>query len=674
MLKGKIVDKYFIKTGGLALAIFLFSFNASASGITFSGDGTYDMSDGDLVKLNSGVIVEPVYYSDGVGSNQFNNVKFSVYDNSFSKLGETDFTRVGWDSLDSRIADYKIEIKVNSLSWSALDGWKSNISFQSIYDVNLDISNFKQEVYYLGDKTLGQVNAKVTFNTSRAAKTKILYYQGSLYSTPKSLESSGMAKYHEFIVSVKDNTIYYYKVFAIDGFGDEVEYPYGKNDWKSFMGVENGLQKPTVYIGDGSYNLIDGDKVKMNNGLTVAPVYPAQDVVNFDVYRDDSKISMIGPATAGSSNDYSVDGKRFTIYVYTLGGSTKNMRFASVDGRTLEIYNASSKVSDIGSGRFIAQINWETNTASTSLVKYCEAAVCTSPLVEKNDNLTSMHEILISQDKLKSATRYYFKVFSTDGFGDTREQPIGSDWFWFETSGTKTVPAVTIVKPNTEDMTKEEKELKSRLNKLNYQATAEEKSFISSEMTLTSKIDSKLTEKLRGKILLQVEGEGQAWYVDPDTSKRYYLKNGESAYTALRAFGLGITTKDLEKIPVGWRNSDANYDSDNDSLKDYLEDAIGTDKNNADSDYDGYNDAKELTYYYNPLGTSKLTFDNKLVNRLKGKILLQIDHGGEAWYVNPADGKRYYMKDGNAAYELMRNLSVGIKNSDLRKVKVGSLE
>ena len=37
-------------------------------------------------------------------------------------------------------------------------------------------------------------------------------------------------------------------------------------------------------------------------------------------------------------------------------------------------------------------------------------------------------------------------------------------------------------------------------------------------------------------------------------------------------------------------------------------------------------------------------------NNLNGKILLQVESKGEAWYVNPKDGKRYYMANGDQAF------------------------
>ena len=63
-----------------------------------------------------------------------------------------------------------------------------------------------------------------------------------------------------------------------------------------------------------------------------------------------------------------------------------------------------------------------------------------------------------------------------------------------------------------------------------------------------------------------------------------------------------------------------------------------------------------------------MQYNNSLVNRLRGQILLQVESRGEAWYINPDDGKRYYMPDGPSAYQIMRFLSLGITNSDLSKI------
>jgi len=72
--------------------------------------------------------------------------------------------------------------------------------------------------------------------------------------------------------------------------------------------------------------------------------------------------------------------------------------------------------------------------------------------------------------------------------------------------------------------------------------------------------------------------------------------------------------------------------------------------------------------YSSVLIISSILDFSPLVNKVKGKILLQVEEKGEAWYVNPDDGKRYYMKDGDSAYQVMKFLSLGINNSNLEKI------
>jgi len=182
-----------------------------------------------------------------------------------------------------------------------------------------------------------------------------------------------------------------------------------------------------------------------------------------------------------------------------------------------------------------------------------------------------------------------------------------------------------------------------------------------------------LSQKLKGYILLQVEEKGEAWYVDDNTDKRYYMKDGEIAYEMLRKFGLGITTEDLDKIPVGIDKRFETYDYDGDGVFDKMEEALGTDMYSSDTDGDSYLDGTELLNDFNPKGAGMLSLDLSLADKLKGKILLQVENRGEAWYVNPEDGRRYYMPDGEAAYEIMRFLSLGITNENLDLIEEGSL-
>lgn len=53
-----------------------------------------------------------------------------------------------------------------------------------------------------------------------------------------------------------------------------------------------------------------------------------------------------------------------------------------------------------------------------------------------------------------------------------------------------------------------------------------------------------------------------------------------------------------------------------------------------------------------------------LASQLSGRILLQVESRGEAWYVNPKDLKKYYLGKPEDAYTLMKQLSVGISEQE----------
>jgi len=183
---------------------------------------------------------------------------------------------------------------------------------------------------------------------------------------------------------------------------------------------------------------------------------------------------------------------------------------------------------------------------------------------------------------------------------------------------------------------------------------------------------SPLSSSLQGYILLQVEDNGEAWYVIPKDGERVYMQNGAVAYQIMRYLSLGITDANLAKIPVGIEQRFNDQDTDNDGLSDRLEEGLGTSPTNADTDSDGFSDGQEISTDHDPLGSGILNYDTALTNRLKGYILLQVEKQGQAWYLNPKDGKRYYMRDGDAAYQIMRFLSLGITNQNLSQIKVSS--
>lgn len=120
-----------------------------------------------------------------------------------------------------------------------------------------------------------------------------------------------------------------------------------------------------------------------------------------------------------------------------------------------------------------------------------------------------------------------------------------------------------------------------------------------------------------GMIVLQIESHGEAWYVNPLTLQRSYLGRPADAFELMREAGLGITNARLSQIPE------------------------------AGSGEEG---------------------DLALRERLSGRILLQVEENGEAWYVYPNNLQRYYLGRPDDAFAIMKNLGLGISNSHLAQI------
>ncbi|MDD2584600.1 MAG: hypothetical protein PHE99_06645, partial [Bacteroidales bacterium] len=132
-----------------------------------------------------------------------------------------------------------------------------------------------------------------------------------------------------------------------------------------------------------------------------------------------------------------------------------------------------------------------------------------------NENLNNL-PVGVSSDDLTQD-----KDSDGDGLTDRLEESLGTDPFKVDTDG---------------DGYSDYEEVVSGYNPLGSGKTA---------------LDNKLLTRSLGQIYIQVETNGEAWYIEPKTKKRYYLGRPLEAFGIMRQFGLGITNEDLNKIPVG---------------------------------------------------------------------------------------------------------------------------
>lgn len=126
-----------------------------------------------------------------------------------------------------------------------------------------------------------------------------------------------------------------------------------------------------------------------------------------------------------------------------------------------------------------------------------------------------------------------------------------------------------------------------------------------------------LADKLAGRIVLSVEEQGEAWYVNPLDLRRYYLGRPADAFRVMRNLGLGINESQFQEIAQAGMPVEGNLD---------------------------------------------------LAKRLSGRIILQVEKNGEAWYVNPLDLKKYYLGRPEDAFQVMRNLGLGITRQNLAQI------
>ncbi len=131
-----------------------------------------------------------------------------------------------------------------------------------------------------------------------------------------------------------------------------------------------------------------------------------------------------------------------------------------------------------------------------------------------------------------------------------------------------------------------------------------------------TKMHTKAAENLQGRILLQVDSMGEAWYIDPVDGYRYYLGRPVDAFDIMRGLGLGATTATIEQLP----------------------------------------------------GVMVGSGNTELAERFSGRILLDVEANGEAWYIDPADLQAHYLGRPADAFDIMRSTGLGVTTSTINRI------
>lgn len=179
--------------------------------------------------------------------------------------------------------------------------------------------------------------------------------------------------------------------------------------------------------------------------------------------------------------------------------------------------------------------------------------------------------------------------------------------------------------------------------------------------------DRNLYNKLRGRILVLPQRNGEAYYVHPSNYSVYYLGNSINALEVMQSLGYGTYNRDLDKV---WTGVLYQYgtDSDMDGLSDNFEMAVGTNRFNFNSDFDVYSDKMEIIAGYDPNGSGKMPISKSFIEKNKGRVLLATENYGQAWYVNPVDGKKYYLSNQFEMSVIINKFGLGISNGNFNKL------
>jgi len=167
--------------------------------------------------------------------------------------------------------------------------------------------------------------------------------------------------------------------------------------------------------------------------------------------------------------------------------------------------------------------------------------------------------------------------------------------------------------------------------------------------TQSTNVDYNFSQQRRGQILLQVEEDGQAWYINPLDNLRYHIANGQRGFDTFVNLAIEISPEKLSVIPIteskGFnelKDNEIDFDmywSLIDTLKDnyYKPEAV----NNKDLFYGSLKGLAQslndpYTEFFTPKGKNE--FNNRLEGSVEGIGAMVDTKKGVLQIISPLEG------------------------------------
>jgi len=73
------------------------------------------------------------------------------------------------------------------------------------------------------------------------------------------------------------------------------------------------------------------------------------------------------------------------------------------------------------------------------------------------------------------------------------------------------------------------------------------------------------------------------------------------------------------------------------------------------------------------LGVKHSVITSVIPIRLYGRILIDVEDHGRAYWINPTDGGKYYLGRPDDAFRILKEKGLGISNANINKIDLGEL-